>query len=220
VLDVLVVHFLLVRCGAHVAPPIDESGRLHTASTAPTFSSGNRALPRPFVWVGLPRALPSVSRTHAIVRTVGTARSSAHSNTLSQSRTRRLRVRECDRSFASSGVFGIAWAGSCLPQILPLAWSTWQNRCHRRGILASRQILALPLPLPRRGGDATTGKMRTLPANSAFWRFGVARWRCSYNRLKLVSKNWCPSLPTARVFPPRKMSIVPKTHGGKSPRFS
>jgi hypothetical protein len=173
VLDDLAVHFLVVRCGAHVAPPIDASCRLHTASTARTYSSGNRALLRPFVLVVLPRALPSVSRTHAIVRTVGNARSSAHSNNLSQSRTRRLRVRECDRLFASSGVFGIAWAGSCLRQILPLAWSPWQNRCRWRGILA----------LPRRGGDATNGKMRTPPPNLACWRFGVARWRCSYPKL-------------------------------------
>jgi hypothetical protein len=163
------------------APSIDASGRLHTANTTPTFSSGNQALPRPFVFVVLPRALPSVLRTHAIVRTVGTARSSAHSNNLSQPRTRRLRVRECDRLFASSGVFGIARAGSCLPQILPLARSPRQIRCHWRGILAFRQILALalplPLPLPRRGGDATNGKMRTPPAILAFWRFGVLAWR-------------------------------------------
>jgi hypothetical protein len=158
-----------------LAPSIDASGRLHTASTTPTFPSGNQALPRPFVFVVLPRALPSVLRTNAIVRTVGTARSSAHSNNLSQPRTRRLRVHKGDRLFASSGVFGIARAGSCLPQILPLAW------CHWRGILAFRQILALalPLPLPRRGGDAANGKMRTPPAILAFWRFGVARWRRS-----------------------------------------
>jgi hypothetical protein len=48
-----------------------------------------------------------------------------------------------------------------------------------RGILAFRQILALVLPLPRRGGDATNGKMPTPPANLAFRRFGVAWWRCS-----------------------------------------
>jgi hypothetical protein len=129
------------------------------------------------VFVVLPRALPSVLRTHAIARTAGTARSSAHSNNLSQPRTRRLRVRECDRLFASGGVFGIARAGSCLRQILPMAWSPRQIRCRWRGILASRQILALPLP--RRGGDATNCKMPTPPANLAFSRFGVARWICS-----------------------------------------
>jgi hypothetical protein len=37
------------------------------------------------------------------------------------------------------------------------AWSPLQNRCHWRWILSSRKILALALP--RRGGDATNGKI-------------------------------------------------------------
>jgi hypothetical protein len=107
-----------------------------TASTTPTFSSGNKALPRPVVFVVLPRALPSVSRTHAIVRTVGTARSSAHSNNLSQSRTRRLRVRECDRFFASSSAFGVG----------PVLAST--KFCRWRGVTNSTLMLSKSIPKP------------------------------------------------------------------------
>jgi hypothetical protein len=158
------------------APSIDASGRLHRASTTTTFSSVNQALPHPFAFVVLPRALPSVSRTHAIVRAVGNARSSAHSKNLSQSRKRRLSIRECDRLFASSGVVSIACAGSCLRQILRLAWSPRQNRCHWRGLLASRQVLALAFPFPRGGGNGTNGKMPNPQAKFgvvAFWRGAV-----------------------------------------------
>jgi hypothetical protein len=123
----------------------------------------------PFVFVVLPRALPSVSRTHAIVRTVG---SRAHSNNLSQSRTRRLRVRKCNRLFARSGVFGIAWAGSCLRQILPLVWSPgktgvigvgfWRPgkfwRCRCRGAVGMQQTATCEL-------------------HRQIWRFGVLAWR-------------------------------------------
>jgi hypothetical protein len=161
------------------APSIDTSGRLHTASTTPTFSSGNQALPRPFVCVVLPRALLSVLRTDAIVRTVGTARSSAHSNNLSQPRTRRLRVRECDRLFASSGVFGIARAGSCLRQILQLARSPRQIRCHWRGILAFPANFGdgVAVVAARRGCNKRQNA--TPPANLALRHFGAAWWRCS-----------------------------------------
>jgi hypothetical protein len=157
------------------SPSIDAPGMLHAASTTPIFSLGNQALHRPFVFDVLPRALPSVSRNHAIVCTVGTARSSAHTNNLSQSRTRRLRVRECEILFASS-VFGIAWTGSCLRQILALAWSPRQNLVSLAGILASGKFWRW---FCGRGGDATNAKMLTPPANLAFWLFGVARWRGS-----------------------------------------
>jgi hypothetical protein len=174
VLDELVVHFLLVRCGAHVAPPIDASGGLHTASTAPTFSSGNRALPRPFILVVLPRALPSVSRTQAIVRTVGTARSSAHSKNLSQSRT-------LDFVFASAidyllVVSYLASRGLVLASAKFCRWrgvpgktgvvgvgfwrlgKFWRCRCRYRGAVGMQQTAKCEL-------------------HWQIWRFGVLAWR-------------------------------------------
>jgi hypothetical protein len=174
-LDEMVVHFLLVRCGVHICTIYRRVWQVahsehHTDILVrqPGFASSLcLCLAAACTAVGIedPRHRPY--STHA--------RSSAHSNNLSHSRTRQPRVRECDISFASSGVFGIARAGSCSGKFCRWRgvpgktgvmgggfWRSgkfWRCRCRCRGAVGMQQ----------RQNANSTGKFGVL----AFWRGAV-----------------------------------------------